>query len=285
MTNDEAANGASAVAQLASEVLRATRDGPPLAACTVIATPDGAGVVVGAKMLVYADGRTLDSLGAGPLDDAVRAAAVAAIPRHEVETYAFRPDGARLDGRREIAEATAAVEVLVEVMEPAPTLLVVGAGHVGRALAEIGTLLGMSVAVLDDREDYANPERFPFADHVICGEVRRELDRFPVTPNTYIVLVSRGHKMDEEALRQVAGRGAAYVGMIGSQRRTRTVLEHLQSEGISAEALARVFTPIGLDIGAETPAEIAVAILAEIILTRRGGGALPLSEYGRTQLP
>ena len=284
MTNRGTATQASPAARLASEILRATREGPALAACTVIASPDGTGVQVGAKMLVYADARVLGSLDAGPLNDSVGAVALAAIPRHAAETYAFRPDGVRLEGRREVAAAKAAVEVLVEVMEPAPTLLVIGAGHVGRALAEIGALLGMSVAVLDDREDYADPERLPFAERVICGEVSTELDRFAVTPNTYVVLVSRGHTLDEEALRHVVERGAAYVGMIGSQRRTRTVLEHLRREGISSEALGRVFTPIGLDIGAETPAEISVAVLAEIIFQRRGGGALPMSEYGRTQL-
>ena len=139
----------------------------------------------------------------------------------------------------------------------------------------------MSVAVLDDREDYANPQRFPFADTVICGDFAEELARFPITSNTYIVLVSRGHIVDELSLKHVVERGAAYVGMIGSKRRTRTVLEHLREEGVAADALARVFTPIGLDIGAETPEEIALSLLAEMVLVRRGGSGRPLSGHGR----
>lgn len=265
---------------LAAALLRAARKGPAVAACTVLSASDGS-AVVGAKMLVPQDGPPLGSIGGGALEAAVVERARAAIPQHLVATLAFTPQGELVEGRRAIEAADAIVEVLIEVVEPAATLLVVGGGHVGRAVGEVGALLGMEVAILDDREDYANPERFPYPCSVICGDFGEELERFPINANTYIVLVSRGHLVDELSLRQVAERGAGYVGMIGSKRRTRTVLEHLADEGLDREALARVFTPIGLDIGAETPEEIAVAVLAEIILVRRGGGALPMSERGR----
>lgn len=265
---------------LAAALLRAAREGPAVASCTVLSASDGS-AVVGAKMLVPQDGPPLGSIGGGPLEAAVVERARAAIPQHLVATLAFTPQGELVEGRRAIEAAEAVVEVLIEVVEPAATLLVVGGGHVGRAVGEVGALLGMEVAILDDREDYANPERFPYPCRVICGDFGEELGRFPINANTYIVLVSRGHLVDELSLRQVAERGAGYVGMIGSKRRTRTVLEHLADEGLDREALARVFTPIGLDIGAETPEEIAVAVLAEIILVRRGGGALPMSERGR----
>ena len=232
-------------------------------------------------MLVAQEGPSLGAIGGGGLEAAVVEQARAAIPQHLVATLAFTPDGGLVEGRRAIEAAEAIVEVLIEVVEPAATLLVVGGGHVGRAVGEVGALLGMEVVVLDDREDYANAERFAYPCRVICGDFGEELGRFPINASTYIVLVSRGHLVDELSLRQVAERGAGYVGMIGSKRRTRTVLEHLADEGLDREALARVFTPIGLDIGAETPEEIAVAVLAEIILVRRGGGALPMSERGR----
>ena len=202
-------------------------------------------------------------------------------PRHLIQTCAFTPEGELIEGRRAIEAADAIVEILVEVVEPAAALLVVGGGHVGLAVGQLGALLGMEVAIIDDREDYANAERFPYEANVICGDFGEELERFPITANTYIVLVSRGHKVDELALRAVAERGAGYVGMIGSKRRTRTVLQHLAEDGVDRQALARVFTPIGLDIGAETPEEIAVSVLGEIILVRRGGGAQPMSEHGR----
>ena len=267
-------------AEIARALLTAARDGPPVAACTVMAASSGIDIPLGAKLLVYAD-RTLGALDGGALQAAVQAFAQAAIPRHLVQTCVFTPDGALIEGRRAIEAAPAVVEILVEVIEPAATLLVVGGGHVGLAVGQLGSMLGMEVAILDDREDYANPERFPYAADVICGDFGEELGRFPISANTYIVLVSRGHKVDELALRTVAERGAGYVGMIGSKRRTRTVLQHLAEDGVDRDALDRVFTPIGLDIGAETPEEIAVSVLGEIILVRRGGGAQPMSEYGR----
>lgn len=267
--------------EIAQALLRAARDGPALASCTVLSAPDSAGAVPADRMLVPAEGQQIGGIGGGAFEAAVIGYARAAIPKHLVATLAFTPVGDLVEGRRAIEAAGEVVEILVEVVEPPARLLVVGGGHVGRSIVEFGALLGMSTAVLDDREDYASPERFPFADRVICGDFAEELERFPINANTFIVLVSRGHTVDELSLRQVAERGAAYVGMIGSKRRTRTVLEHLAEEGIDEEALAKVFTPIGLDIGAETPEEIALSVLAEIVLVRRGGGALPMSPRGR----
>ncbi len=267
-------------AEIARALLTAAREGPAVASCTVMGATEGVEVALGAKMLVYADDE-LGDIGGGPLQTGVTDVARSAIPKHMVQTCAFTPDGELVEGRRAIEAANAIVEILVEVVEPAATLLVVGGGHVGLAVGQLGATLGMEVAIIDDREDYANEDRFPYEANVICGDFGEELERFPITANTYIVLVSRGHKVDELALRTVAERGAGYVGMIGSKRRTRTVLQHLAEEGLDREALDRVFTPIGLDIGAETPEEIAVSVLGEIILVRRGGGAQPMSEYGR----
>ncbi len=271
---------ATDAAAIARALLSAAREGPALASCTVMGASDGVDIEIGAKLLVFED-RKLGDIGGGPLEAAVIDFAVGAIPRHLIQTCAFTPQGELIEGRRAIESADAVVEVLIEVVEPAATLLVVGGGHVGLAVGQLGAMLGMEVAIIDDREDYANPERFPYEAQVICGDFADELERFPISANTYIVLVSRGHKVDELALRSVAERGAGYVGMIGSKRRTRTVLQHLAEDGVDPQALERVFTPIGLDIGAETPEEIAVSVLGEIILVRRGGGAQPMSEHGR----
>ena len=271
----------AAPAEIAQALLRAARDGPALASCTVLSAPDSEPASPADRMLVPAQGPPIGNIGGGPFQDAVIQHARSAIPKHLVASLAFTPAGQLVEGRRAIEAASQIIEILVEVVEPPARLLVVGGGHVGRSIVEFGALLGMSTAVLDDREDYASPDRFPFADQVICGDFAEELQRFPINANTFIVLVSRGHTVDELSLRQVADRGAAYVGMIGSKRRTRTVLEHLQHEGIDQNALAQVFTPIGLDIGAETPEEIALSVLAEIVLVRRGGNALPMSPRGR----
>ena len=266
---------------IAAELLRASESGPPVVACTVITAPAGLAAQPGDKLLVRADDTLIGCLGGGALETTIVAAARALRGRQDAMTLAFTPDGRRLTGRRAVDEASELVEILLEVVAPPSVLLIVGGGHIGRALGEMGALLGMSVAVIDDREEYASADRFPFADRVICGEIATEVARFPVDANTYAVMVSRGHKQDEASLRRVIDRGAAYVGMIGSKRRTRTVLDHLRNEGFDDEAVASVFTPIGLDIGAETPEEIALAILGEIVLVRRGGTALPMSDHGR----
>ena len=268
-------------AEIARALLTAAREGPAVASCTVMGATDGVDVSLGAKMLVYADGE-LGDIGGGALEQSVIGFARGSIPKHIVQTTTFTPAGDLVEGRRAIEAADAIVEILVEIVEPAATLLVVGGGHVGLAVGQLGAMLGMEVAIIDDREDYANEDRFPYEAKVICGDFGEELEKFPITANTFIVLVSRGHKVDELALRSVAERGAGYVGMIGSKRRTRTVIQHLAEAGLDPEALDKVFTPIGLDIGAETPEEIAVSVLGEIILVRRGGGAQPMSDYGRS---
>jgi len=239
----------------------------------VITSPAGAVAAPGTKLLLRPDGSRLGSLGGGAFEDAVVEDGLAALnrtPRETVQALYYRTEGERVH-RLEVKEDADAYEVMIEVVEAPVTLLIVGGGHIGLSLATIGAHVGFSIAVLDDRTLYANAERFPMADKVMSGDFHEHLGSFPIGSGTYIVLVSRGHKQDETALREVVTRGAAYVGMIGSKRRVSTVLRHLAEEGYPVDALERVYTPVGFDIGAETPEEIAVAIMAEIIGVRRGG--------------
>ncbi len=167
----------------------------------------------------------------------------------------------------------------VEVLGSTPTLLIVGAGHLAQPLAALGKLCDFRVVVLDDRPRYANRERFPEADEVLAEPFTEALRRFPLDADSYIVLVTRGHAHDVACLVEVLERPHAYLGMVGSKRRVQAVWHLLEQErAIPRERLGRVHAPIGLDIGAESPAEIAVAIMAEIILVRRGGSAQPLSD-------
>ncbi len=271
-------------AQIAQEGGRAAHGGPAVAAATVIRAPEGARPAVGVKLLVRADGSRLGSLAGGELEEAVAAdshAALTRLPSTQVESLFYAADGNRL---HRLESGPDEFVVMIEVTERPATLLIVGAGHIGQSLATIGAHVGFSVAVLDDREAFANAERFPMAERVICGDFVEELRRFPIDAQTYIVLVSRGHKQDELSLREVVDSEAAYVGMIGSRRRVGAVLTHLAREGYSREALSRVHTPIGIDIGAETPEEIAVSIIAEIISLRRGGSGGKMSEVRRAKI-
>jgi len=244
----------------------------PAIVATVIAAGERAELAVGEKLALLRGGRRIGSLGPEAIDAAVVDAAEAmftTLPRVLMQTLYVAPDGGSTD--RPSQAQPGAAEVALQLFEAPARLVIVGGGHVGLSLATIAELTGFSVTVIDDRPEFANRERFPMADEVIALDAGEALDGLALDENTYVVLVSRGHRQDEEALRRSVGRGAAYVGMIGSQRRTGTVLRHLAEEGIDAAALAAVATPIGLDIGAETPEEIAISILAEMIMVRRGG--------------
>lgn len=260
------------------EVAPAQESGEAVLVATVIGSPEG-GIAPGTKMLVRPDGSTLGSLDGGPLEAAVKTEAPDAFRRHGVETLFLAPDGARLT-RGEAAQRPS-YRVMLEVHESAARLLIIGGGHIGKALAVIGNLCGLAVEVVDDRVEYANEERFPEADRVTQGRFDEVLQGYPIDANTYIVCVTRGHRHDETSLRLVVDSPAAYVGMIGSKRRVGAVLGHLVEEGADPESVARVRTPIGLDIGAETPEEIAVAIMAEIIMERRGGSGSPMKRAGK----
>jgi xanthine dehydrogenase accessory factor len=154
---------------------------------------------------------------------------------------------------------------------PRCRLLIVGAGHVGQAVAHLATDLGFDVWVVDDREQYANRERFPKAEKVLVGAIDAVLPGLEITPSTYCLIVTRGHNHDEEALFHLVDRGARYVGMIGSKRKIKLIFDDLLAEGISAESLAQVYAPLGIDIGSQTVPEIAVSILAELIAHRNLG--------------
>lgn len=255
--------------EIAEAVLAARRGGPAVLVATVIAAPEARGERVGAKMLVRRDGSAAGTLGAEALDEGVKRESMDAFRRHGVEVVYLSVTGERVERRDD--EASDAYQVMLEVHESPASLLIIGGGHVGKALATIGDLCGFSVEIVDDRPEYANEERFPEADRITCGRFDEVLADYPIDANMYVVCVTRGHRHDETSLRLVAESGAAYIGMIGSKRRVGAVLQHLVEEGVDPAAVERVHTPIGLDIGAETPEEIAVSVMAEIIMARRGG--------------
>ncbi len=166
------------------------------------------------------------------------------------------------------------VEVYTERWDPTPTLVIVGAGHIAEPLEILGRVAGFDTVVVDDRRMFANRERFPRAAEVIAGPILEVLRRMELTPSHYVILVTRGHVLDMDALKVLLERDmpVAYVGMIGSRRRVRAVYELLEQQGYRRELFANVYSPIGLNIAAETPAEIAISVLAEIVAVRRHAG-------------
>ncbi|NLW07295.1 MAG: XdhC/CoxF family protein [Clostridia bacterium] len=198
------------------------------------------------------------SLGSKELDEKVAGLAPEVLAKH-------RPVLETLEA------GNTAVTVFLEPVVPRPEILILGGGHVGQQVAAVGKIAGYRVTVVDDRPDFANRALFPTADKIICNSFTEALKQIKIGPMTFITIVTRGHRSDYECLRAVIGSPAAYIGMIGSRRRAKGVLELLEAEGVATELLQRVHSPIGLDIGGETPAEIAISILAQIIQVYRRG--------------
>jgi xanthine dehydrogenase accessory factor len=257
---------------LLEEMTQALAKGETVTLMTVIETGHSA-VSVGNKRLIYADGRRVGSLGNPLLDAAVDREALYHASRQRADTLTLwsekflSPEAAVL-----VQSESIRARILFETIRPQPCLLICGAGHIGRALAQIGLILGFRAVVIDDRAEFASRAYFPDTHIELRAQPFVEaVQQIRVTDNTSIVIVTRGHKHDEDCLRLLLDSSAQYIGMIGSRRRVAVVIEKLQGEGFSKEQLGRIYAPIGLDIGARTPEEIALTILAEIILIRNRG--------------
>jgi xanthine dehydrogenase accessory factor len=249
---------------LLAELLKSIDEQRAVALVTVVKASGAYAAALGRHALVWLDGEPLGSLGLGGLEARALADAGQALNQRRPQLLSYE------DGQ---------VELFVEVQRRPPTLVIVGAGHIAQPLAELGKLIDFEVVVIDDRPQYANAGRFPRADRVIAAPFRPTLHDWPVDADTYIVLVTRGHSYDVESLLEILDSPARYIGMIGSKRRIRAVFDLLEQEqGVPREKLERVYAPIGLDIGAESPAEIAVCIIAEIVKVYRGGRAASLSD-------
>jgi xanthine dehydrogenase accessory factor len=228
----------------------------------------------GSKMLVYPDGSIVGTLGGGDLENRIIAEA-----RQTIQ-----------DGRARMLEYSLAdpsqgdpgvcggqVEVYLEPLMPKPTLVVIGAGHVGKAVAHLAKWLGFYVVINDDRPELCRPEAVPGADAYLPVPMADLPQHLAITPSTYLVLTTRGVNIDVEGLPVLVNTSAAYIGLIGSQRRWMTAKNMLVEQGVPVEKLDRVRSPIGLELHAETPEEIAVSILAEIIMLRQGGDGSVMS--------
>jgi len=247
--------------------LEAVRQGDSAALATVIeaqgSTPRGAC----AKMLVYADGRTVGTVGGGGVESRVIEAAKEAIAAGEARELQYRLVD---EERGDPGICGGDMRIFVEPLVPRPRVLIIGAGHVGQAVAELADFLGYRIAVLDERPELVTADRFPWAGTLLAGDVAEEMKDFALDEHTYVVMVTPHHSLDEKILAAVGDRPVGYLGLIGSRRRTAHTFERALKAGVPEEILEQVHTPIGLDIGAETPREIAVSIVAEIIGVQRG---------------
>jgi xanthine dehydrogenase accessory factor len=249
--------------------------GEPAALVTIVRSTGSTPQRTGAKMLVFADGRTVGTIGGGCYENESVLKAREAIA-------SGKPSLVKYDLNDEFAQESGLIcggqmEVYIDPIAPAPALYIIGAGHVGWHLAKFASEAGFRIHVIDDREKFANAERFPGADAIIVDDIGGWLHAADLASTAYVVVVTRGHTHDFEAVRALAARDLRYLGLIGSRAKVARIFDALDAEGMPAECLDRVHAPIGLDIGAITPAEIAVSILAELIAIRHGKDASALS--------
>ena len=254
------------------EVFAAVADaldrGEPAALVTIVSTTGSTPQRVGAKMLVFGDGRMVGTIGGGCYEnDAFGKAREAILHRRpQLVHYELSDDFAQETG----LICGGQMDVYIEPIEPSPELFVVGAGHVGFHLANLAHEVGFRVHVVDDREKFANRERFPHAAEVVSEDIPAWIARAALPSHAYVVIVTRGHTNDLEALRALAPRDLRYLGLIGSRAKVARIYDELLSSAMPADVLRQVHAPIGLDIGAVTPQEIAVSILAELIAVKHG---------------
>jgi xanthine dehydrogenase accessory factor len=249
-------------------VAEALERGEAAALVTIVATHGSTPQRVGAKMLVYADGRIVGTIGGGCYENDAFWKAREAITnrRPQLLHYELADDFAQETG----LICGGQMDVYVEPIEPSPELYIIGAGHVGFHLARLAHEVGFRVTVVDDREKFANAERFPTAEGVIVDNIPAWVAGAHLPPHAYAVIVTRGHTNDLEALRALAPHELRYLGLIGSRAKVARIFDALKTDQMTDEQLLRVHAPIGLDIGAVTPQEIAVSILAELIAVKHG---------------
>jgi xanthine dehydrogenase accessory factor len=249
------------------EIVDLRRNGLRAALATIIARKGATPRKDMAKMLVYEDGRQMGTIGGGSAEAEVRREAMTVMDRGAARLLSF--DLQNVDPEESALVCGGVMDVYVEPVLPDPILFIFGAGHVSKALAEAAPPVGFKVAVIDDRVKYANKERFPDADSIYVGGWDEVWQRLRVNETSFLFIATRGHQFDLTCLRKALQSTARYIGMLGSLKKARMLFGLLEKEGIDPSLFRRVCVPTGLDIGSETPEEIAISIVAELIAVRK----------------
>lgn len=248
------------------EAAKVLAEGRQAALVTVISADRSTPREVGAKMLVKPDGSIFGTVGGGGVEHLSIKKALEVIKegkpiRYHISLTPEKDPGMLCGGE---------MEVFIEPVLSAPTVYIFGGGHISRTLSKMAKLAGFRVAVIDDRPEFANAENFPEADIVMAEDIAEAFSKLKIDRTGYIVIVTRGHKSDEAVLEQALKTPAKYIGMIGSKTKVKAIFDHMREKGFTEDSISNVHAPIGLQIGAETPEEISISILAEIIKVRRG---------------
>jgi xanthine dehydrogenase accessory factor len=253
-----------------TEILRLRSYGQLAAFATVIRTKGSTPGKPLFKMLIYSNGKMLGTIGGGSTEAKIISEALNVIKNQKTKISNFELNGHVEKNLKESPICGGKVEVLIEPIIIKPTIYIMGAGHVGQALAKIGKTTGFRIVILDDREEFANHNWIPEADEIHLVDFGKIEDKIKINQYSYVVIVTKGHIHDKVVLKTIIKSQAKYIGMIGSNKKVKEIFQRLTDEGIDKELLNQVYAPIGLNIGAQTPSEIAISVLAEIVAKHRG---------------
>ena len=242
------------------EIENAYSWGPPVALATIINKGSGTDIEIGNKLFIRENGSSEGSLGSAYLDKEAKNSALELMSFGNNGHYAFK-DGS---------------ELYIESFTTPPQLVLCGGGHVSKSVARLAKTLGFKIIITDDRQEFANRERFPEAELLLVGKPEDCLSKVPVNTNTFIIIATRGHRHDNVALEAAAQTSAGYVGLLGSKRKTILIYEDLIQSGLTIDRIKQIRAPVGLDLQGRTPDEIAVSIMGEVLMVRYGGTAKPL---------
>lgn len=240
--------------------------------CTILSSQGSTPRHSGSRMLVYPDRTIVGTVGGGELENRVIQEAIEAYRQRAPKRLVYSMVNPS-EGDPGVCGGT--VEVYVEPILPKARLLIIGGGHVGRAVAHLGKWLGFRIAISDDRTEFCKPQNIPEADEFYPGPIRDIPEKTSLGPETFLILVTRGVSVDVEGIPSLLKCNAGYIGIIGSKKRWLTTVKALQERGVDPELLRKIRSPIGLDIGAETPEEIAVSILTEILMIKNQTSGKP----------
>ena len=258
------------------EIAAALARGEAGALLTVVKIYGAAPCAPGTKMFVRDDGSALGTFGGRQTDARARTDGAQALASGQTGLLTYHLDP---EGGESVGSCGATLEIFVEPIRPEPRLVIAGSGYVAQTLTRLATSIGWRVSLLDDRSEFVQTAALPESVTLTVGDIPELLPTLAPDAMTALVIVTRGHKVDQDALEAALTTSAGYIGMIGSPGKVRTIFRKLLRKGISSETLAQVHAPIGLDVGARTPDEIALSIAAELLLWRRGGTGVPLREH------
>jgi xanthine dehydrogenase accessory factor len=254
-----------------NEIQAALKHGERIAVATVVKTIGAAPCGVGTKMLTRADGSTSGSFSGAKVDTQVAQSAMEALRDGQ-----SRLIHVHLDADQAVGSCGATLELFIEALHPEPRLIIAGAGYVAQALSRLALNLDFRIVVIDDRRDLADPHVFSEKVQLTFGDIPQTMRELEPDEASWIVIVTRGHHLDKDALRAALETRARYVGMIGSPGKIKNIFRDLLKEGVARERIEQVHSPIGLDLGAETPDEIALSIAAEMVMLRNSARGAPL---------